>query len=336
MPEHHVFCGGVTGGRPKNALRIDVNAPVGSPNRINLEISDILRPLADNIPALLIDMLEIAAYIYGADQFTTRGTSQMTDMGAHWRRKFRFKMPVRQFAVWNRPEIATALQETLEFLSEDEFEFEFVQASDSSPLQSYLAFSDPSAHTITPEEVILFSGGLDSFAGAVDALIGNRRPTALVSHQPSTMITSRQNSLIAALRQRSNPNSLFYVPLRINMAGEAEEFTQRTRSFMFATIGLIVARMFERNDLSFYENGVMSINLPISEHILGSRASRTTHPRVFANLSRLFSLLLDGPFVVRNHYLWKTKGEVLRVLADHHCADLIPSTLSCTRVQRSH
>ena len=135
------------------------------------------------------------------------------------------------------------------------------------------------------------------------------------------MIASKQNGLIASLRERSNPSSLFYIPVTINKGQEeAAEFTQRTRSLMFATLGLIVARMFGRNEMSFYENGVMSINLPISEHILGSRASRTTHPRVFADFSRLFSLLLAAPFVVRNHYLWKTKGEVLRVLADQRCA----------------
>lgn len=336
MHEHRVFCGGLAGGRHKDALHIDVNAPSGSPKRVNLEISDISRPLADNIPTVLTDLLEIAAYVYCADQFTTRGTSQMTDMGAFWRRKFRLKIPVRELAVWSRPEVATALRETLEFLSEDEFEFEFAQASNSAPLQSYLGFSDFSAQTITPQEVILFSGGLDSFAGTVDALIGDRRPVALVSHQSSKLIASKQNGLIDSLRQRSTPGSLFYIPVKINKGHEeAAEFTQRTRSFMFATIGLIVARMFGRNDLSFYENGVMSINLPISEHILGSRASRTTHPRAFTDISRLFSLLIGSQFVVRNHYLWKTKGEVLRVLADHQCADLIPSTLSCTRVREA-
>lgn len=337
MSEHHIFCGGLRGGRSRpDALHIDVNASSGSSNRVNLEIGDISRPLADNIPAVLTDMLEIAAYVYCADQFTTRGTNQMTDMGAHWRRKFRFKIPVRELTVWRKPDIAAALRQTLEFLSEDEFDFEFVQASNSLPLQSYLGFSDPTAQTIAPEEVILFSGGLDSFTGAVDALIGNRRRVALVSHQSSKMIASKQNGLVAALRDRSNPGSLFYIPVKINKGQEeAAEFTQRTRSLMFATIGLIVSRMFGRSDLSFYENGVMSINLPISEHILGSRASRTTHPRAFVDFSHLFSLLLAETFVVRNHYLWKTKGEVLRVLADQQCADLIPSTLSCTRVREA-
>jgi hypothetical protein len=61
---------------------------------------------------------------------------------------------------------------------------------------------------------------------------------------------------------------------------EAVTFTQRSRSLLFATLGLIVARMFRKNKLSFFENGIVSFNFPISEHVLGARASRTTHPRV--------------------------------------------------------
>src|SRR3972149_1418220 len=142
MPERYVFCGGLRAGRNRpDALHIDVNAPAGSPCRVNLHIGDLAKRLADNIPDVLTDMLEIAAYVYCADQFTKRGTSQMTDMGAEWRRKFRFKIPVRRSDIWSKDEIRDALTETLGFLSEDEFEFEFVQATNSVPLQSYLPFS---------------------------------------------------------------------------------------------------------------------------------------------------------------------------------------------------
>jgi hypothetical protein len=126
------------------------------------------------------------------------------------------------------------------------------------------------------------------------------------------------------------------VPAAINKGQEeAADFTQRTRSLMFATLGLIVARMFGRKDLSFYENGVISINLPIAEHVLGARASRTTHPRVFTDCSRLFSLLLSDVFTVHNPFVWKTKSDVVRVLADRQCADLISRSFSCTRVREA-
>src|SRR3984893_12856531 len=111
------------------------------------------------------------------------------------------------------------------------------------------------------------------------------------------MIASKQNALVIALRERTVSGSLFHIPVTANKGQEeATEYTQRTRSFLFATLGLIVARMFGRNELSFYENGVVSINLPIAEHVLGARASRTTHPRFLSYCSQLFSLLLSEKF----------------------------------------
>jgi 7-cyano-7-deazaguanine synthase in queuosine biosynthesis len=319
-----------------HALHIDVNAPAGTPERVNLEIGDISKRLADNIPDVLTDMLEIAAYVYCADQFTKRGSIQMARMGADWRRQFWFRIPVRRPDVWTKSDVREALTTTLGFLSEDEFEFEFLEGSNPPPLQAYLPLDDPAARAISPEEVVLFSGGLDSLAGAVDALIGHGRQVILVSHRSSPMVASKQNALVAILRERCARGKLFYVPVAINKGQEqATEFTQRTRSLIFATLGFIVARMFGRNDLCFYENGVVSINLPIAEHVLGARATRTTHPKVLADCGRLFSLLLSEDFRVRNPFIWKTKEGVLRVLADRNCTDLIAATFSCTRVREA-
>jgi Queuosine biosynthesis protein QueC len=93
--------------------------------------------------------------------------------------------------------------------------------------------------------------------------------------------------------------------------------------------------MFGKNNLSFFENCVVSFHFPISEHVLGARASRTTHPRVLADCSRLFSQLLSENISIQNPYLWKTKSEVVQVLAVRGCADLISQTLSCTRVREA-
>src|SRR5215213_8557259 len=120
MPERYVYCGGLAASKKLSALHIDVNAPIGSPQRVNLQVGDLSRRLAENIPHVLTDMLEIAAYVYCADQFTKRGTSQMAGMGAEWRRRFRFKIPVRCPNIWTKPDIQEALRETLGFLTEDE------------------------------------------------------------------------------------------------------------------------------------------------------------------------------------------------------------------------
>ncbi len=338
MHERLVVCGGLkpSRGAPTDTLEIDVDAPKNSRNKVNLHLGDLSRPMADNIPDVLTDMLEIAAYVYCADQFTSRGSVLMTNMGADWRRRFIFKIPVRCSAIWARQDVQSALIGTLSFLSEDEFTFDFVPARVSTGMQPYLGFSDHAAQSFCPDEVMPFSGGLDSLAGAVDQLMGDQKKVALISHQSSTMVASKQNALVAALRQRTASGRLFYVPVSVNKGHEeAVEFTQRTRSLLFATLALVIAQMFNKDSLSFFENGIVSFNLPISEHVLGARASRTTHPRVLADFGRLFSLILSSRVTVRNPYLWRTKSEVIRVLADRECADLIAQTLSCTRVRQA-
>ncbi len=337
MPDQNVLCGVVAKSASRQAgLHIDLNAVPGSSGKVNLKIDQISRRLAADIPDVLTDLLELAAYVYCADQFTSRGTTQMTAMGATWRRRFRFKIPVRQPHVWNEAKVKEALCQTLGFLTEDEFEFEFIASDNPAPLQSYLPLDGAEAKSFSPDEIILFSGGLDSLAGAVDSLIGADRKVVLVSHQASKMITSKQNGLVAQLRARIKPGRLFFTPVVINKGnGEAAEFTQRSRSFMFASLAFVVARMFGRNELSFYENGVVSINLPLAEHVLGARASRTTHPSFLSRCGELFSLLLNSPFVLRNPYLWKTKTDVVSVLANNKVADLVLSSFSCAQVREA-
>jgi hypothetical protein len=201
MVERFIMCGGLRSRRDNlgNTLHIDVNAAVGSPNKVNLRIDQISARIATNLPEVLADLLEVSAYVYCADQFTARGTTQMTAMGADWRRRFHFKMPVRRPDVWTKPEVAESLRECLGFLSEDSYDFEFVQSSEPLPVQSYLPFDGADAQSFSPDEIILFSGGLDSLAGTVQAL-GEGKRVALVSHRSSNLIISKQNELITHLR----------------------------------------------------------------------------------------------------------------------------------------
>jgi hypothetical protein len=113
--------------------------------------------------------------------------------------------------VWGKDSVREALVETLGFLSEDEYSFDFRQATMSTGLQPYLGFSDPSAQAISPNEVILFSGGLDSLAGTVDELIGNNKKVALVSHQSSTPIRASWQTVVDCSRKSCRTTSAFRI-----------------------------------------------------------------------------------------------------------------------------
>jgi hypothetical protein len=303
LPETLVLCGG-TAGRPRQdgtVLKLDVRPGTKDAARVNLGIERLSRKMLATLPPRLVDLLEIACYVHAADQFTRREGSSMPRMGATWRRDFRFKLPVRNLAFWQRAAVRNALAETIGFLSDDDYAFQFVQAQAPEP-PWFLSYPEESGQgRFRPDGVILFSGGLDSLAGAAEALLLHGERVVLVSHRSSSMIQSRQDGLLEALRGRGGEGRLFHVGVTVNKGKEeAREFTQRARSFLFATLGFVVARLFGRSEVLFFENGVVSLNLPIAEHIQGARATRTTHPKVLRDFCGLFSQVAEEDVQVRN------------------------------------
>ena len=90
-----------------------------------------------------------------------------------------------------------------------------------------------------------------------------------------------------------------------------------------------VARMVGLNSLRFYENGVVSLNLPMAEQLIGARATRTTHPRVLKGFQALMSLLGEGEFKVENPFLWETKEEIVQRILKAGCGPMITPSVSC-------
>jgi len=77
----------------------------GKGKNVNLRIECITRGMLANVPDLLLDLLEIAAYIYCADQRLSRGTAQLTNFGENWRRDLHFVIPVREPSLWQMHEV---------------------------------------------------------------------------------------------------------------------------------------------------------------------------------------------------------------------------------------
>ncbi len=107
----------------------------------------------------------------------------------------------------------------------------------------------------------------------------------LVSHRPVSTLDSRQKRLFTEL-QRRFPDQLIRIPVWVNKAEKlGREPTQRTRSFLYSALGTLVAQSIRAGGVRFYENGIVSLNLPIAEEVVRARASRTTHPMALHLLS---------------------------------------------------
>lgn len=309
----------------------------GNNKNVDLKIGDISQRLAANIPARLTDLLEVAAYVYAADQATTRGGDGAHNLGANWRRNLNFQIPVREPDLWSSKAVTDALTETLGFLSEDNFDFKFHRLKSPPQTEQYFEFGPGGMTGFSPESVILFSGGLDSFSGATMEAIQQKRRVVLVSHRSSPKLASNLEHLVADLQKvcstpAVNATPPLHVPVWAHKEkGLGKEYTQRTRSFLYASLGAVVARLFDLSEIRFYENGVMSLNLPIAPQVIGARATRTTHPQVINGFAKIFSILLERPFRVDNPFLWKTKTDVISGILQANCGEMIRHTVSCTR-----
>ena len=333
--ERLIICGGVrpsvTEATAEHALRLDLWGRSG-PANITLRIEDIHQRLGREVPEAFQDLIEIAGYVFSADQATWRGGLDVETFGGKWRRPLVFHIPVRRLELWDAAEMKEALRETLGFLSDDHYEFTFYPTTDAPPFQLYLpevAHGEVVRGAV--QQVMLYSGGIDSLGGVVDEVIVQKRRLVLVNHRPTQKHSNRFRELERLLEEKAGPLRPAHVAVRIFKDKEmGREPSQRSRSFLFVALGATVAKMVGLNSVRFYENGVVSLNLPVCEQVVGARATRTTHPRVLQGFQKLLSLVSSAPFIVENPFLWRTKAEIIDGIVKAGCGPLITPSISCS------
>ena len=329
-----ILCGSApadgTSGDPGGDLHLRLWGKDG-PDKITLRIEDIDRKMCKNVPAAFQDLLEIATYVYTADQAIRRGGDDADTFGDGWRRHLHFIIPVRNPELWNSRSVLTSLQNTLGFLSDDHYRFHFIPLTAEQPFQGYLNFSDGGRLLGHPEQVVMFSGGLDSLAGAIEEVLVQKRKVVLVTHKPTPKLNKRHRVLEETIAKKAGENAPLHVGVRIHKNKSLNrEYTQRTRSFLYVAIGATIARMLNLRCVRFYENGVVSLNLPVCAQVVGGRATRTTHPRVLKGFQQILSRVVGEPFAVENPFIWKTKTDIVEAIVKAGCQETIAPATSCT------
>ncbi|MEM6489759.1 MAG: hypothetical protein AAF677_16060 [Pseudomonadota bacterium] len=275
-----------------------------------------------------LDLIDIAATVYAADAAVARGGPTDPDMGARWRRRFALTVPVREPAFWSQPAVRDALSSTLALLSEDDVAFTFTATTPTRPRSPRLDLAGQ--QSFRTDEALLFSGGLDSLAGALEEMVSRRHKVLLVSHRSSTKIQHAQNALIRALGEQVGQSMFRHIPLSLETGqGQSREDTHRTRSFFFAAPCAGVVDLWGLDRLRSYENGIVSMTLPISGQVVTTRATPSTHPAVLSRLSALFTMVFERPIGVDNPLFWKTKTDVVRLIGDLGAGDLIRLSRRC-------
>jgi hypothetical protein len=329
-----ILCGGVDVAKD-DPIR-DGRHPVelrthGQNANVNVRLEDLAKVFYQHFAGRLEDLLEVAAYVYTADCATRRaGNWADDDTTEPWDRDFQLVVPVRDLAFWTKPEVNETLVEMLRLLSDDKFAFSFVEMKDEPPKQQYLELGpldDWPFYGVA--RVQMFSGGLDSLAGALETAASEQK-LVLVSHRPVSVLSRRQKKLFDALRAKCSC-PMIHVPVWVNKdENKGKEPTQRTRSFLYASLGILVASSVNAGGVRFFENGVVSLNMPVADEVTRARASRTTHPMALQLFSKFFGMVLGREIVVDNPFLFKTKADIVSLIGANNAADLIGLTCSCS------
>ena len=282
-----------------------------------------------NLPSRLVDLLRVAMSVYVIDRLTRRGAPDVPD---GWSRSFRVRLEVLDPDFWQTVASPT-LTRCVEFVSGDRWDFEFVRGKmeprpcDIAPSLFQLE------HENGPEAVALCSGGLDSVAGLVRRRIecpGRRFLPVTVTHQ-SQQPGNVEAQLNAIRRRFGGPLPHLMVPAEmVQPARGEEEKSQRSRAFLFACVGGAVAAQNGSPEVEVYESGVGAVNLPLNDWMVGSRATKSSHPHFLRLASRLVSLAAGREIAFHLPFLNQTKAQVVRCMAgDPELEDLARFTTSC-------
>ncbi len=294
----------------------------------------------DELPIRILDLLQIAAYVFCADRMADRGERDSISYES-WARSFQFHIPVLDYEFWNNKKTKERLNAALSFMTGDRnysFIFSRTSRNPAEPESKQLSlfsgvYSGIDATSST--DIMLFSGGLDSLAGAVQRLNENPdRTLCVVSHKSNKNVTHTQDVLISKLKEKYSGRIKKYGFECCNRNGlKSRDETQRTRIFMFSAIAFSICSYLGKHEFFVYENGITSMNLSKQVDVINARASRTTHPKTLA-LLRHFYQLFDPSFNIIAPYYCMTKAEILEVFKRYGEESLIASSVSCSSTRR--
>lgn len=271
-----------------------------------------------------IDLLNASFAVYTADKLILRKNSY-----DNWTRHFIVSLPVINIELWE--EAKEILEDMLSFLSGDRWEFEFRKRE-----KTEIEIINTTFFKETVNSVSLFSGGLDSFIGVSDLLEEKEGKIALVSHYGTGGDASiPQTQVLSSLKKEYSKNKIipfgFYVqPIKLNSEDKSEDST-RSRSFLFLAHGIATANAFgEGISLYIPENGLISLNIPLTYSRRGSLSTRTTHPYYLLKLKELLTKLKLTHSII-NPYRFNTKGEmILNAKNQNLIKNEIHNTMSCS------
>lgn len=267
-----------------------------------------------------IDFLGIALSVLSADRLVPRESSS-----DGWTRIINISIPVMSLEKWNRSRIT--LEKMLRFLTTDIWNISFYQ------YQGTYSFSSSEKPVyLNGNCITLLSGGMDSLIGLIDLVNSMRRPVVVSQIVKGDSV--KQQMFVEDIDE-----ALDHIQFNHNVTACKDNST-RSRSIIFLAYGIVASTCLKnynnKKNVQLYicENGLISLNPPLTPTRVGSLSTRTTNPIYMNFLNKLLEeigLKVD----VINPYQFKTKGEMCLECKDQiKLKKLAKMTTSCGRFGR--
>ncbi|MFD2903786.1 Qat anti-phage system QueC-like protein QatC [Sphingobacterium anhuiense] len=269
-----------------------------------------LRPLyrmANFFQDEALDLFYISLMVYYADRKVLR-----KEFSDNWTREFTLYIPVVALDKWEKNK--THLEQMISYLSGDIWHINF-RKRELNIKEKKISDTISNRYTdrkFDPDKFCMLSGGLDSFIGAADLLLETKNIAFIGHYGGGKGVKPFQDAVNEILKERFDLNDHQFFNFNATPVKGVEDST-RTRSLMFFAHAIILASCNQREvELYIPENGLISLNIPLTNSRLGSSSTRTTHPYYMNMLQELLNNL-GLKIKLCNPYQFKTKGEMMKL-----------------------
>lgn len=304
-----------------NYLKLYLHGKTSNVNVAN-EFNDYNNFLEGTLSQITKDLVDIASTIYLADRFIEKDYNEM--------RELNILLPVRKKEIWDKNKYL--LKSLIEFLLRDNINFYFEKKyEDEEHIRS--------KKVNLFDSIICFSGGLDSFIGSIKLIEDGYNPI-LVSHYSNPRLSGIQSNAYDSLSKYLS-NDIQHCKINISSGRSSKKgrrserykgvnTNQLSRSFLFLSLAATLAYELNIKNIFLCENGILSINLPLSESRFNTR---TAHPSVLHLFQELINNIFNRVITIQNPFLYNTKTEIFRYM-NIDKIDTINNTISCWNYSR--
>lgn len=252
-----------------------------------------------------------------------------------WTREIEVSIPVLEKNKWDRT--CDRWNELLSFLTGDIWKIKF--RSTSAEYGFHKNANRSKIDISGCDCVSLFSGGLDSFCGAIKLLEDGKSPV-LVGHNEYPKLRYIQENMVKDFRSNYDSQSISFLGFTAgarapkNIEGEPlrkTENTSRGRSLLFLCAAISIAGiMGEDTPVYIPENGFIGLNISLTNSRKGSCSTRTTHPFFLEGLSEILGEV-GIHNRIENFFAYKTKREIVNLIAETQSfKNNYMNTISCS------